>query len=273
MVYAPKQIGLPAVFGDIAASGALAIANIERYRAIVFAQVTPGVSVTLPAPSLASIIFGVDLLNSGTASLNVAGSNIAAGAMARAAWNGSAWVILAAGNTGLSGVLNTINAAGLTHADDTTSFLAGYTVYEIDVLDLVPSQSGDSLNLQLYTTDGFGPGSTNGYVTDIIWGNAMTSGAGGLGWVNTNQFYLPNDVSNAAGLGASGRITIYDPASTVNFKKLTMAFAFWTPSGQFGNHQDAAISTANTLAVTGFRINTTSGQPFTSGKVIVRAVA
>ena len=60
-------------------------------RVIVIAQTTAGLTLTLPAPSDASVISGLDVINSGTAAFTMYGETVQPGALIRCAWMGSAW--------------------------------------------------------------------------------------------------------------------------------------------------------------------------------------
>ncbi|QGM46115.1 hypothetical protein [Methylocystis heyeri] len=299
LAVAPTQIGSAATIADIAASGAITVTGaIEQYRGLVFTQTTANIAVTLPSPQNTALVFWLPIAHKGTAAIAVQGVVIYPGHTMLVGWDGASWDVLGnvvppGGTSGQvlaknsnsdfdvswktptsgPGVLNTIDCTGISPVTDQTSFLTGYTIYEIDLINVVPSDSGPSMRMQWFTTDGLGAGSTNGYVTHLFWGDGMNSASGSYGWVNTNDFFLPDNLSNVAGSGVHGKITIYNPASTTTYKKWTGEFASSNASGDLIQHRTVGISTRNTLAVTGFKLATTSGQAFSSGKVIVRAVA
>lgn len=93
-VTAPKQVGLQATIADIAAGGAVALPAgtvIDQYRVLVISQTTAGQAITLPSPDDTSILYGIDVMNSGTASFTMFGVTITAQGKARFGWDGDSW--------------------------------------------------------------------------------------------------------------------------------------------------------------------------------------
>lgn len=98
MAMNPKQIGKTAAIANIAVNGAVAIPGaIEQYRSIKFAQTTTGITVSIPAPSDATVMFGLDISNTGSANFTITGiGTVAAGASMRANWTGAGWSAVSA---------------------------------------------------------------------------------------------------------------------------------------------------------------------------------
>lgn len=97
MAPVPKQVGLQAAIANMATGGAVVLpvatpqTVIEMYRAIRIAQTTAGQVITLPNPSDQSIMFDLQVSNTGSASFTMYGVTITAGGNATMYWNGTAW--------------------------------------------------------------------------------------------------------------------------------------------------------------------------------------
>lgn len=95
MTVAPKQIGLAVSRSDMPTGGSIVLltdTRSEQYRAFSISQTTAGQSVTIPDPTDASVIFSLDVYNTGSVSFAIYGVTLTAGSFARFGWNGSAWV-------------------------------------------------------------------------------------------------------------------------------------------------------------------------------------
>jgi hypothetical protein len=93
---APKQIGLQAVdIADVAAGGNIplpATTFIDQYRALSVKQTTASQTLTLPNPTDVSVLYSVNVTNTGTASFTIYGVDLAPNASTWVTWNGaSAW--------------------------------------------------------------------------------------------------------------------------------------------------------------------------------------
>ena len=90
---APKQVGLVTASPDMPTGGAVALGALraEQHRALTVNQTTAGQAITLPAPVDATVIFGLDVHNIGSASFTLYGVTVTAGASARYSWNGTAY--------------------------------------------------------------------------------------------------------------------------------------------------------------------------------------
>lgn len=89
----PREVGKVASVANLTASGAIGTASVDTdVRVIMIAQTTAGLTLTLPSPNDASVVAGLDVLNTGTASFTMYGVVVAAGSLVRCAWTGSAWV-------------------------------------------------------------------------------------------------------------------------------------------------------------------------------------
>ena len=127
---APKQVGLVLSVANFPAGvnafpAFLPTASMESYRAVEFAQNTAGASTSLPAPVDATIIFGVDVINTGTASLTVSGAVIPAGSGVRYEWNGFGWTPMSVPTSALvaatySSIASAASMAGTQQALTTT---------------------------------------------------------------------------------------------------------------------------------------------------------
>ena len=90
----PPVIPLKSFYNaDLPASGIWAYPTaIEQYRAIEFAQNLANVVTTLPAPFDSTIQVGIDVINTGTATIIVSGISVASGSASRMTWSGLAWL-------------------------------------------------------------------------------------------------------------------------------------------------------------------------------------
>lgn len=89
-----KQLGLVSAITDIVASGPVVLAGalrIEQHRALTIAQTTPTIALTLPAPVDASVIFGLQVSNIGSAPFTMYGVTLSPDNSATYYWNGAAW--------------------------------------------------------------------------------------------------------------------------------------------------------------------------------------
>lgn len=94
----PKQLGKTAAIADMPTGGAITVTGtIEQYRALVLSQSTASQTVTLPTPSDATVVYGLDVANTGSTSVTVSGASIAADTTARFLWDGAAWLPAPAG--------------------------------------------------------------------------------------------------------------------------------------------------------------------------------
>lgn len=102
-MFAPKQIGLVEAIVDMATGGEVVLATAvraEQLRAVVVTQTTADQIITLPAPTDATVVFSVDVMNAGTVAFAMYGVTIGAAQKARFGWNGVAWVVDAAPTSG-----------------------------------------------------------------------------------------------------------------------------------------------------------------------------
>jgi len=89
----PKQVGHQEALADMAAGGALALTKgpSEDYRGVRVNQTTAGQTITIPAPSNASIETPFYVQNVGTVDFNVGGRQISPGSYLMFVWDGSAY--------------------------------------------------------------------------------------------------------------------------------------------------------------------------------------
>lgn len=94
MTVAPKQIGLAISRSDMPTGGSIVLlpdTRSEQYRAFSISQTTAGQSITIPDPTDASVVFSLDVYNTGSASFAIYGVTLTAGSFARFGWNGDSW--------------------------------------------------------------------------------------------------------------------------------------------------------------------------------------
>lgn len=93
----PKQVGKVALVDDLGSGGAISvIGNIEQYRALSVSQTTAAQSLQLPDPADASVLIGIDVINSGSASFDLYGVELLPAHFARIMWDGAEWIPSAA---------------------------------------------------------------------------------------------------------------------------------------------------------------------------------
>lgn len=91
---AMKQVGIVSAIGDIGASGPVVLGvglRIEQHRALTINQTTAAVTLSLPAPVDASVVFGLQVSNVGNAAFTMYGVTLAPSSGATYYWNGVAW--------------------------------------------------------------------------------------------------------------------------------------------------------------------------------------
>jgi hypothetical protein len=89
---APKQLGLVFDSPDLPTGGVILTAGtVSQYRVVLVEQTTAGQTISLPTPSDPTIVIGIDVVNTGTASFTISTSSVGIGTAARLIWNGSAW--------------------------------------------------------------------------------------------------------------------------------------------------------------------------------------
>jgi hypothetical protein len=94
MSIAPKQVGLAITQPDMPTGGSIVLlpdTRSEQYRAFSVSQTTAGQSVAIPDPTDASIVFSLDVYNTGSVSFTIYGVTLTAGSFARFGWNGETW--------------------------------------------------------------------------------------------------------------------------------------------------------------------------------------
>lgn len=133
-------------------------------------------------------------------------------------------------------LLNTLTAALSTQLDDTTSITSNYNIYMIQLEQVLPNIAAN-LGLECrYQVAGTFPNAN--YISNT-WSN------------NADGIYLSGDgtvvgqASNAAGLGISGCLYLYNPLGTTNAKYLagmTMQDSLAAISGGFYNGSFGAVT-------------------------------
>ena len=140
---APKQLGRTATIADMPTGGEVVISGrIEQYRALVVSQTTAGQTLSLPDPVDTSVVFGLDVVNSGTEAFSFYGQDLATGASARASWDGTQWAALAGGSASLTDTLLTAaaNNVDLTAGNhDRVDGTSGMTVLDTVTLPTAPA--------------------------------------------------------------------------------------------------------------------------------------
>ena len=92
MVLSPKQYGKVEVLANQAVDGTVAISvRAEQLRAVVIPQATAGITLTLPNPTDTAIVFGIDVINTGTEAFALNDTTVTAGKTTRYLWSGSSW--------------------------------------------------------------------------------------------------------------------------------------------------------------------------------------
>jgi len=94
MSVAIKQVGLVSQIPDLSSGGVIALPvgrRIEQYRALQVQQATAAQTLTLPAPVDVSVVFGLQVSNTGSASFLMYGVTMSGGANGTFYWNGAAW--------------------------------------------------------------------------------------------------------------------------------------------------------------------------------------
>lgn len=94
MSVAPKQVGLVVPINDMATGGAVALPvglRIEQLRALTIGQTTAAQTISLPNPVDTSIVFGLQVSNTGSVSFVMYNVTLAPGTNGTYYWNGAAW--------------------------------------------------------------------------------------------------------------------------------------------------------------------------------------
>ena len=100
MIY-PKQLGETASTVDMPTGGEVAVSGyIELYRALTVSQTTASQSLTLPAPFDATVVFGLDVINTGSAAFSLHGTDLPPNNSMHITWDGSQWVTPSSGGGG-----------------------------------------------------------------------------------------------------------------------------------------------------------------------------
>lgn len=92
----PKQLGRFITVPNVLVSGTVNLpVSVDNYRAIVFEQTTPGISVQLPSPTYGASPVCLDVINKGTTPINVSGFVVLRGNGSRFAWlEGRGWLLV-----------------------------------------------------------------------------------------------------------------------------------------------------------------------------------
>lgn len=160
-------------------------------------------------------------------------------------------------------LLATLTANASTDLSDIISFSASYLDYEIVVQNLVPVTNNVQLHLTLYSG---GTYQTTSYVTYSLINNQ--GGATSVNPTDKIQLSAGTGIKNTAAGGISSTIKIFNPASTTNRKHLIFDGCFIDGGNNNLNRLNGSGEWQSLSAVTGFRLQMSSGN-ISTGTVYV----
>lgn len=154
-------------------------------------------------------------------------------------------------------LINTLTASSSATLSDTACFSSSFSVYEIVFTNCIPATNAVGFQMQVYSGGSYQTTSYNTIATGIQTSmNVQTGETSQISLIRTTNAGLSNTTANG---GYSGTIRIYNPSGTASYKAV---------SGQ-GISVDTITGTisinlvsgwwANTAAVTGFRVQMSSG--------------
>jgi len=174
-------------------------------------------------------------------------------------------IALGSGNRVL---LNTLTASNVASIADTTSFTSTYNDYEIQFDNVLPATNAVQLRLRVNSG---GVQSASYLIASFIFTGGATGNA-----VSTTFFPCSNAIStvsnSANGGGVSGRMNLYQAASTTFRKMMSGTFSYLDSGGTLINHVlSSGYWDGGNGAVTGIEISFSSGN-ITSGTVKIYGI-
>lgn len=165
--------------------------------------------------------------------------------------------------SGSRALLNTIAANVSANISDITSFSASYLDYEIQLQNIVPVTNSVRLELTLYSGGSY---QTTSYMTySIVFNTGGSTGATPTNYVDVS---CGTRVSNTANSGLSGVIKLFNPLSASTHKQLSLDIVLRDSTLSGFARIIGGGEWSSTNAVTGFRLQMSSGN-ISTGNVYV----
>lgn len=208
------------------------------------------------------------LSNSGVMAGNYTNANVTVDAKGRiiAASSGSS---AGGSGTGALVLLGSRTASNSTNLDFNNLISSAYDDYVIEVVDMVLANDGTSLEL-LFSSDSGATWDTGTNYDTALFQTNQSSFSSNASSAGGTYGYITQSVSNSSGNSVSGRIEIFNPASS-NYKLVTFQSATGKNDGNFYTNT-GSIRYNKTTAVNAARILSSSGN-ITSGYVRLYAIS
>lgn len=157
-------------------------------------------------------------------------------------------------NAGSRVLLNTISVSGVSLISDTTSFLTGYSDYEVVLENIIPSSNASTLNMAVYSNGAF---QTTAYLNGGIstFSNATSAGVSQSTFIQLSPVGTMSNVAAHGGL--SGTVEFYNVVQTNSAKQISYrtASAYTSASHGSGTFGSAMWPSSGTpYAIAGFSI-------------------